>query len=127
MHMDNIYTHYPEPPTSPEVMFTDLPGVPGPVEAWAWVPNSLLDSHDTQHADNNNNLLSIPFSDNEPGLEDILSSLLADSIPSNPLVCNVASCIHSFNYLFTIIISIQFYADHVYLYATKCIWNGNVL
>ena len=33
VHMDNIYTHYPEPPTSPGVMFTDLSGVPGPVEA----------------------------------------------------------------------------------------------
>ena len=85
------------------------------------MPNSLLDSHDTQHADNNNNLLSIPFSDNEPGLEDISSSLLAESILSNLLVCNLASYIHSFNYLFTIFISIQFYADHVYLYVTKCI------
>ena len=27
------HTHYPEPPTSPGVMFTDLQGVPGPVEA----------------------------------------------------------------------------------------------
>ena len=27
------HTHYPEPPTSPVVMFTDLQGVPGPVEA----------------------------------------------------------------------------------------------
>ena len=85
------------------------------------MPNSLLDNHDTQHADNNNNLLSIRFSDNEPGLEYILSSLLAESILSNPLVCNFASCIHSFNYLFTIVISIQFFADHVYLYVTKCI------
>ena len=83
--------------------------------------NCLLDNHDTQHADNNNNLLSIPFSGSEPGLEDISSSLLAESILPNPLVCNEASCIHSFNYLFTIVISIQFYADHVYLYVTMCI------
>ena len=27
------HTHYPEPPTSPGVMSTDLQGVPGPVEA----------------------------------------------------------------------------------------------
>ena len=83
--------------------------------------NSLLDNHDTQHADNNNSLLSIPFSDSEPGLDDILSSLLAESILPNPLVSNLASCIHSFNYLFTIVISIQFYVDHVYLYVTMCI------
>ena len=108
-------------------MSTDLQGVPRPVDVWVWMPNSLLDNHDTQHADNNNNLLSIPFSDNEPGLKDISSSLLAESILLNPLVCNLASCIHSFNYLFTIVISIQFYADHVYLYVTKCILNGNVL
>ena len=70
------------------------------------MPNSLLDNHDTQHADNNNNLLSIPFSDNEPWLEDISSSLLAESILPNSLVCNLASCTHSFNYLFTIVIAI---------------------
>ena len=98
-------------------MSTDQQGVPRPVETCAWMCNSLLDNHDTQHADNNNSLLSIPFSDSEPGLEDISSSLLAESILPNPLVCNEASCIHvhSFNYVFTIIISIQFYADHVYL------------
>ena len=106
VHMDNIYSHYPEPPTSPGVMSTDLQGVPRPVDVWVWMPNSLLDNHDTQHADNNNNLLSIPFSDNKPGLKDISSSLLAESILLNPLVCNLASCIHSFNYLFTIVISI---------------------
>ena len=65
VHMDKIYTHYPEPLTSPGIMSTDQQGVPRPVEAWAWMPNSLLDNHDTQHADHNNNLLSIPFSDNE--------------------------------------------------------------
>ena len=83
--------------------------------------NRLLDNHDTQHADNNNKLSSMPFSDSESRLENILSSLLAESILSNPLVCNLASCTHSFNYLFTIVIFIQLYADHVYLYVTKCI------
>ena len=32
VHMDNIYTHYPEPPTSPAIMSTDPQGVPRPVE-----------------------------------------------------------------------------------------------
>ena len=54
------------------------------------MPNSLLGNHDTQHVDNNNNLLSIPFSDNEPGLGNISSSLLAESILPNPLVYNLA-------------------------------------
>ena len=79
------------------------------------MPNSLLDNHDTQHADNNNNLLSIPFIDNEPGLEDILSSLLAESLLSNPLVCNLASCIHSFNYLFPNI-SLSLYSSMQIMY-----------
>ena len=33
VHMDNIYTHYPEPLTSPGTMSTDPQGVPRPVEA----------------------------------------------------------------------------------------------
>ena len=56
VHMDNIYTHYQEPLTTPGIMSTDPQGVLRPVEAFAWMPNSLLDNHDTQHADNNNNL-----------------------------------------------------------------------
>ena len=32
VHMDNIYTHYPEPPTSPGIVSTDPQGVPRPVE-----------------------------------------------------------------------------------------------
>ena len=47
VHMDNIYAQYPEPPTSPGIMSTAPQGVPQPVEAWAWMPNSFLDSHDT--------------------------------------------------------------------------------
>ena len=35
VHMDNIYTHYPEPQTTPGIMSTDLQGVPRPVEALA--------------------------------------------------------------------------------------------
>ena len=65
VRMDKIYTHYPEPLTSPGIMSTDQQKVPRPMKAWAWMPNSLLDNHDTQHADHSNNLLSIPFSDNE--------------------------------------------------------------
>ena len=33
LHMDNIYTHYSEPPTSPGIMSTDPQGVPRPVDA----------------------------------------------------------------------------------------------